>query len=500
MLMKSILTALALSSAPLWLSGVFPGAGERSVAVRCCEIPACCKTVAIAPGACCKIVSASTALASNAVVLSADVVKTDGDAPKAFVVYAGTPGLTSVSAIAGQTIALLGDDDNQGAWLGVQIGQVPQALSVQLDLDGRGLVITNVVEDSPAERAGIEPHDVVVSLDGQTVDGNAAELGRMIGELEPDTEITLSILRNGKPKTLEVTLGSRPGQYVWRFDGGAGELELIEEDSFRSTGRIILQGPSGKWLVKDLREIDEIVDLSDDIKAIIPQIGTMSKFVRVGDGGHSFQIHLSHNGENISISREDDGNITVTRRDEDGEETTTVYDSEDALRDGDEEAFDVFDGRQANGTFAFRFETGDFNFDGLTDLHVKLKGMAFDTEALHGRIQAHIAQVQESATDALEGLDGLHFEFDGTDFNWPDMLKNHGVWRQQFDAGHHAFAFQFGKPRHTFEVNDDGSIEVRIRKGDSELLRKFESADDLADRNPRLFEKYESLMEADQEE
>ena len=487
-MMKSILTTLALSAAPLWLSGIFPGTGERDVAVRGGDKPACCK-----------IVSTSTAIASSAVVLATDVVKTDGDAPRAVVVRAGTPRLISASAIAGQTITLSGDDNDDGAWLGVFINAVPSELSAQLDLKwGQGVLILDVVADGPAELAGIERNDVILSLDGESLSMGLGGFAKLVGDKEPGDTIDIRVLRGGAPRTIEVKLGVRPSSYTWRFHGAGDDDEEVE-DTLLTTGRIILQDSSGKWVVRDLREIDEIVDLGDDIKALIPQIGTMSKFVRKGDGGHSFQIHVSHNGQNMTISRENDGEITVTRRDEDGEENTTVYDSEDELRDADEEAFSVY--LQPHGTFAFRFGAGDSgDFGNLADLHVKLKGMKFDTEALHGRIRAHIAKVQESTHDALKGLHELHFEIDGTDFDWPDMLKSHGEWRKHFDAGQHAFALRFGKPRHTFEVRDDGSIEVRIRKGDSALLRRFESADDLADRNPRLFEKYEKLMEADQNE
>jgi hypothetical protein len=501
MLIKSILTTLALSTAPLWLSGVWPGSAERAVAVRCgerpccdlpacCKAPACCKTVAVASSAPCRLASAGDAVPLHAVVRCADVVKTDGEAPRAVAVYAATPGVASAMATATQTIAFAGEGEGDGAWLGVQIAEVPQALSAQLNLDGRGLIITNVVEDSPAERAGLKPHDVVVSFDGQTVGADAVELSRMVGEQEPNTDVTISILRSGEPQTIEVTLGARPGQYAWRFQPETGDDETIE-DTFHSTGRVILQGPTGEWVVKELKELDE---LGDDIKAIIPDVGTTSTFVHKGNGEHSFEIHISHDGEDIKVSRKDGGDITVTRRDDDGEETTTVYDSEDALRDADEEAFNVYKGHP-HGALAF-----NFNSDGVADLHMKLDGLEFNAEELHERIQEQIAKAHESAKGALEGLHDLHLEFDGTNVNWPDILKNHNQWREHFDASQNAFAFQIGKPRHTFEVKDDGSIEVRIRSGDSELLRTFPSADDLADRNPRLYEKYQKLIEADQDE
>ncbi len=56
------------------------------------------------------------------------------------------------------------------------------------------------------------------------------------------------------------------------------------------------------------------------------------------------------------------------------------------------------------------------------------------------------------------------------------------------------------KPRHTFELLADGTIEVRIRRGDSELVQRFDSEDDLADRRPKLYDKFLDLTDVDREE
>jgi len=56
-----------------------------------------------------------------------------------------------------------------------------------------------------------------------------------------------------------------------------------------------------------------------------------------------------------------------------------------------------------------------------------------------------------------------------------------------------------GKPKHTFEVQTDGTIEVRIRKGDSELVQRFADEDDLAQRSPKLYKNYKKLMALENE-
>jgi hypothetical protein len=51
-----------------------------------------------------------------------------------------------------------------------------------------------------------------------------------------------------------------------------------------------------------------------------------------------------------------------------------------------------------------------------------------------------------------------------------------------------------GKPRQSFEVRTDGTIEARIRKGDSELVQLYKNEADLKQRNPELHKKYAELM------
>jgi len=69
----------------------------------------------------------------------------------------------------------------------------------------------------------------------------------------------------------------------------------------------------------------------------------------------------------------------------------------------------------------------------------------------------------------------------------------------QAGQGGHAFAFHMGKPKHRFDVGANGSIEVSIRKGDSEIAQKFRSESEMANRRPDLYEKYQAVKAADQD-
>jgi len=68
-----------------------------------------------------------------------------------------------------------------------------------------------VVKDSPAEHAGIKPGDVVVGLNGKPVNDNS-QLTRDVGVIPPGNTVKLDVVREGRPRTVEVKLAERPDE------------------------------------------------------------------------------------------------------------------------------------------------------------------------------------------------------------------------------------------------------------------------------------------------
>ncbi|MBM3688684.1 MAG: PDZ domain-containing protein [Actinobacteria bacterium] len=86
-------------------------------------------------------------------------------------------------------------------------------MGVTLDtrFEGRGALIDTVTSGGPAERAGLEPGDVVTTLQGRPV-ANADELVVAIRDNSPGDIITVVVERGGVVRELQVTLGSRPDE------------------------------------------------------------------------------------------------------------------------------------------------------------------------------------------------------------------------------------------------------------------------------------------------
>jgi putative serine protease PepD len=86
-------------------------------------------------------------------------------------------------------------------YLGVELGERRDG--------GQGAVITAVTDDTPAAEAGIEADDLIVAADGAAIDG-ATGLIAAIRDLGPGDSTTLTILRDGDPIEITVTLIERP--------------------------------------------------------------------------------------------------------------------------------------------------------------------------------------------------------------------------------------------------------------------------------------------------
>ncbi len=97
------------------------------------------------------------------------------------------------------------------AWLGVSTQTVNYDLAESFDLPVKyGVVVNEVVEDSPADEAGLEEDDVIIGFDGSKIT-DTDELVEMIDERRPGDEVILTVVREGNEVELTVTLEKRPG-------------------------------------------------------------------------------------------------------------------------------------------------------------------------------------------------------------------------------------------------------------------------------------------------
>ncbi|MFW6347333.1 MAG: DegQ family serine endoprotease [Cyclonatronaceae bacterium] len=95
-------------------------------------------------------------------------------------------------------------------FLGLTGQDVTPTLANALGLDrARGIVVSQVMDESPAEKDGLQEEDVILEYDGRQAD-SYSQFRSYIASRAPDTEVSLKINRGGEVMDMSVTLGERP--------------------------------------------------------------------------------------------------------------------------------------------------------------------------------------------------------------------------------------------------------------------------------------------------
>jgi serine protease Do len=99
-----------------------------------------------------------------------------------------------------------------GTFLGVGVKEINAERAKALRLkEEYGVEVTTVEPESPAEKAGLKPGDVVLEYNGQRVEGTA-QFVRFVRETPPGRTVRLTVFRNGSTQTMTATVAERKGR------------------------------------------------------------------------------------------------------------------------------------------------------------------------------------------------------------------------------------------------------------------------------------------------
>lgn len=149
----------------------------------------------------------------------------------------------------GRLPEMLGNGMMGRARLGVRIESLNPDLATYFgSRDAKGALVLDVVEGSPAQKAGIRAGDVIQRVDGKTVD-SAGDLTEAVRS--SDKSVSISLLRHGAKQTVNAELGdapqamrfrSGPGGMNWKSNDNNKTFEWQSPDGQRRVKRIVIQG------------------------------------------------------------------------------------------------------------------------------------------------------------------------------------------------------------------------------------------------------------------
>ncbi len=167
-------------------------------------------------------------------------------------------------------VALKDEGEVTRGWLGVAIQDLSPEMAEYYSIEEKkGVFVADVFEGDPADKAGIQPKDIILTVNGEKIT-TSRQLTSIIAKIPVNDSAKIKILRNGKEKTVKVKIAKRPEE---RLAGRGRPPEQTEAFGIR---------------VSDLTpEISQRLNIDETTGVVVTQVESGSKGdgadVRVGD-------------------------------------------------------------------------------------------------------------------------------------------------------------------------------------------------------------------------
>jgi serine protease Do len=206
--------------------------------------------------------------------------------------------------------------------IGVVIQEVTKELAESFGLSKpQGALVNSVEKGGPADKAGIEPSDVILKFNGRTVN-SSADLPRIVAQTKPGSKATVQVWRKGSARDITLTVGelaeervaARPGRpgaegksgnTVARLGLTVSELSADQRRELNINGGLLVEDAQGPAAKAGIRRGDIVLALNNhDIKSVEQLNQLMGQFersrsvavlVKRGDGAIYVPIRLDGN-------------------------------------------------------------------------------------------------------------------------------------------------------------------------------------------------------------
>ncbi|NUO19190.1 PDZ domain-containing protein [bacterium] len=120
-------------------------------------------------------------------------------------------------------------DGSKSAFAGIVTQELSSGLKSYFKVEG-GALVSEVVEKSPAEKAGLKAGDIITKIGTESVE-DQSDVSSAIRDLDPDQTVDFHIIREGKAMVIPVTLTNRKDFYGDASDGESWEFAFSEKDA-----------------------------------------------------------------------------------------------------------------------------------------------------------------------------------------------------------------------------------------------------------------------------
>ncbi|MCA0910531.1 Do family serine endopeptidase [Qipengyuania gaetbuli] len=189
-------------------------------------------------------------------------------------IYSPSGGSVGIGfAIPAETAAPIVDKLRRGVeiergYLGIQIQPVTEDVAASLGLQrNRGEFVQSVQAGQPAERAGLQPGDIVLKVNGRDVTPDQT-LSYLVANIAPGTTIPLDVVRDGERRRINVTVGKRPTEEELR-QSQMFDPDAEQEDDMAPSDNAVIEERLGLQVLELTPQIARQLGAGADTRGVV---------------------------------------------------------------------------------------------------------------------------------------------------------------------------------------------------------------------------------------
>ncbi|MBE0644791.1 MAG: PDZ domain-containing protein [Bacteroidetes bacterium] len=332
--------------------------------------------------------------------------------------------------------------EKPGAWLGVMIkSTVKKMKEGEKVTEEKGVFVEDVVDDSPAEKAGIKEGDQLLAFNNVAL-GEASDLTDALKKLKEGDKATVTVMRDGKKMDMDVVLGAGKDRKVmisksirtprapraprapmaglapmlsWVTEGGSGsygmKIETLDKQLGEYFGAPEGQGVLVKSVKKDSDAEKAGFKAGDVImragKKTVEDVGDFRSVLGAFDAGEKIPVKILRKGKDMTIEltakeEEEEGHNIFMRKLDSGSSPRMFHFKSDGEDMDDEAEWDGLDSDQ----FDVRVDVdADEIEEGMRQMRIILNGKELDLENLKDVLEDHMEELRDNLEELREDID-----------------------------------------------------------------------------------------------